>query len=260
MRKQIQELTVGEHRPRGRPAPCGWGRVRSSRLVATIVAAVVALGGCALFQEDKSYSPVIDPAQFVARVDNPFFPLVPGTTMRYLETTDEGTRDVVSTVMPDVKVIAGVSVTVVHEVSSAAGEVHEDTWDWYAQDRAGNVWYFGEDTTEYERGKASKEGSWETGVKGAKPGIVMPAHPVVGRMDRQEYAVGEAEDQGQVIGVNETVRVGDTQYTGCVKTKEWSRLEPAVVEHKYYAPGIGFVSEVTIEGGAEHVELVGIEK
>ena len=180
--------------------------------------------------------------------------------MRYLETTDEGTRDVVSTVMPDVKVIAGVSVTVVHEVSSADGEVHEDTWDWYAQDRAGNVWYFGEDTTEYERGKASTEGSWQAGVKGAKPGIVMTANPSVGQRNRQEYAVGTAEDEGEIIALDETVTVAAGEYAGCVKTKEWSRLEPGVLEHKYYARGVGLVAEVAIEGGTEHVELVGIDK
>jgi hypothetical protein len=104
--------------------------------------------------------------------------------------------------------------------------------------------------------KVSREGSWETGVKGALPGIVMPAHPRVGDHHRQEYLVGEAEDEGQVIALDETVSTAAGEFSGCVKTKEWSRLEPGVLEHKYYAPGVGVVAEVTVEGGTEQVELV----
>jgi hypothetical protein len=165
-------------------------------------------------------------------------------------------EDIVVTVTPQTKVIGGVTTTVVHDVASKDGQLLEDTWDWYAQDRDGNVWYFGEETKEYERGKVSTEGSWETGVKGAKPGIIMPAHPTVGQMNRQEYLVGEAEDEGQTIALDETVTVAAGKFSGCVKTKEWSRLEPGVIEHKYYAPGVGLVAEVTVEGGTEHVELV----
>ena len=218
------------------------------------------MSGCSLFQEDKSYNPVIDPANFVAHVDNPFLPLVPGTTMRYRQTSDEGDQDIVVTVTSKTKLIAGVTTTVVHDVASSKGQVVEDTWDWYAQDRDGAVWYFGEDTKEYDKGKVSTEGSWETGVKGAKPGIVMPAHPAIGQHHRQEYLYGEAEDEGEIIGLNETVSVANGKYTGCVKTKEWSRLEPGVLEHKYYAKGIGVVAEVTIEGGTEHTELAGIDR
>ena len=214
------------------------------------------IAGCSLFQEDKTYNPVIDPSQFVERIGNPFLPLAPGTVYRFKSTSDEGNEDIVVTVTSDTKVIAGVTTTVVHDVSSQNGQLKEDTWDWYAQDRDGNVWYFGEDTKEYVRGKVSAEGSWETGVKGAKPGIVMPAHPKIGDIHRQEYLVGEAEDQGQIIGLNETVSVAAGSFSGCVKTKEWSRFEPGVEEHKYYAPGVGVVAEVTIEGGTEHVELV----
>lgn len=216
----------------------------------------LAIAGCSLVQEDTSYNPTIDPAQFVTVVDNPFLPLVPGTTLRYRSTSDEGVREIVVTVMPTTKVIAGVPCTVVHDVVSEDGEVREDTWDWYAQDRDGNVWYFGEDTKEYERGKVSTEGSWTTGVNGAKPGIIMPAHPTVGQMYRQEYLVGEAEDEGQIIALDETVTVAAGTFSGCIKTKEWTRLEPGVLEHKYYAPGVGIVAEVMIEGGTEREELI----
>jgi hypothetical protein len=228
--------------------------------VAQVILVVLALSGCSLFKTDTTYNPVIDPAQFVKGVDNPFLPLVPGTTMRYRISGDEGTEDNTLTVMPDTKMVAGVPVTVVHDVVSAKGQIREDTWDWYAQDRAGNVWYFGEDTKEYQDGRISTKGSWEAGVRGAKPGIVMPAQPKVGRIDRQEYLVGEAEDEGQVIALDETVTVSAGRYSGCVKTKEWSRLEPGVTEHKYYAPGVGLVTSVMVEGGTEHVELIGVDK
>jgi len=220
------------------------------------VIGVPALAGCSLFQEDTKYNPAIDPAQFVKVIDNPYLPLVPGTTHRFRSTSDEGAEDIVVTVTSGTKVIAGVTTTVVHDVATRGSQLHEDTWDWYAQDRDGNVWYFGEDTKEYERGKVSTEGSWETGVKGAKPGIVMPAHPSVGQMQRQEYLVGEAEDESQIIALGETVTVAAGTFSGCVKTKEWSRLEPGLLEHKYYAPGVGVVAEATVEGGTEKVELV----
>jgi hypothetical protein len=228
----------------------------SHRLCSCLVVLGSMVAGCSLFEVDTKYNPVIDPEQFVTNIDNPFLPLKPGTTMHYRETGDEGVQDIVVTVTSQTKVIAGVTTTVVHDQASQDGHLKEDTWDWYAQDREGNVWYFGEDTKEYDRGKVSTEGSWETGVKGAKPGIVMPAHPKVGEMHRQEYLVGEAEDEGQIIALDETVSVAAGKFTGCVKTKEWSRLEPGVIEHKYYAPGVGVVAEVTVEGGTDHTELV----
>lgn len=229
---------------------------RSLPSVLALAALALALGSCTLFEVDTSYDPAFVPSQFVARIDNPFFPLVPGSTRRYRALSDEGSEDIVVTVTNSTRVVAGVTCIVVHDVCSRDGELAEDTWDWFAQDRDGNVWYFGEDTKEYEDGRVSSEGSWETGIKGAKPGIVMPAHPTLGQRNRQEYLVGEAEDEGQIIGLGETVEVAAGKFTGCVKTKEWSRLEPGVLEHKYYAPGVGVVAEVTVEGGTERVELV----
>ncbi len=221
----------------------------------SLAATCLTLAGCSLFQEDSSYDPAIDPAQFVRGVDNPFFPLVPGTTRRYRSTGDEDGEETVVTVMPDTKVIAGVTCTVVHDVVREGNEVKEDTWDWFAQDRDGNVWYFGEDTKEYEHGRVSTAGSWQAGVNGAKPGIVMPAHPTVGRTFRQEYLAGEAEDEAQIVAVDATVTVPAGTFSGCVQTKDWTRLEPGAVEHKYYAPGVGCVAEVAA-GGRGRVELV----
>jgi hypothetical protein len=137
------------------------------------------------------------------------------------------------------------------------GALIEDTVDWYAQDQQGNVWYFGEDTKEYEHGRAvSDHGSWEAGFKGAQPGIVMEASPQVGDRYRQEYFEGEAEDMAKVIAVDATATVPAGSYTDVVKTKDFTPLEPKLREHKYYARGVGVVLEVTFRGGSERAELV----
>ena len=161
------------------------------------------------------------------------------------------------TVTDSTRVVMGVTCVVVHDVSSSDGKVKEDTWDWYAQDADGNVWYFGEDTKSYERGRVSTEGSWESGVNGAKPGIIMAAHPKPGATYRQEFLDGEAEDMSEILAVSETVTVAAGTFRGCVKTKEWTPLEPDVVEHKYFAPGVGNVLTVKVAGGLEREEFVG---
>jgi hypothetical protein len=146
---------------------------------------------------------------------------------------------------------------VVRDTVRVGGEVVEDTRDWFAQDRDGNVWYLGEDSKEYEAGKVvGTEGSWEAGVGGARAGIVMPARPAVGLAYRQEFAEGEAEDLGEVVRVGVSEDVGSRRLDDLVVTKEWNPLEPRVVEEKYYARGIGLVLEVVTRGGAGRTELV----
>jgi hypothetical protein len=187
------------------------------------------------------YRPDIDPADFRSTVDNPWFPLVPGTTFRYDERVGaRHARDVV-TVTSERKTILGVACTVVHDVVRSKGAVLEDTWDWYGQDRQGNVWYFGEDTRErHASGKWSAAGSWEAGVDGAQPGIVMVADPRPGPAYRQEYRAGKAEDMGQVEALGDSVIVPCGRYTGCVRTREWSKIESGS-ERKWYARNVGFV-------------------
>jgi len=187
------------------------------------------------------YNPQINPADFQTTVDNPWFPLVPGTTFTYREQIGGSKSENVVTVTHDTKVIMGVTCIVVSDIVKEKGVIIEETTDWYAQDKQGNVWYFGEDTKEYlARGKVSTKGSWEAGVDGAQPGIIMKGDPVPGEPYRQEYYAGEAEDMGQVIAVNDSVTVPYGKFTGCVKTKEWSMLEPGS-ENKWYARGIGNV-------------------
>jgi hypothetical protein len=203
-----------------------------------------------------AYNPKIDPADFVAVVDNPLYPLKPGTVWEYAVNKEGATEKVVITVMRDTKKILGVTTTVVHDVVTQGGQVVENTWDWYAQDREGNVWYFGEATTKTEAGKSSTEGSWEAGVNGAKPGFIMEAHPKVGDTYRQEYAPGVAEDAAQVLSLNESVTVGTRSFSGCVKTKDYSPLKLDLIENKTFCPRVGQVLVVHVKGPAEREELV----
>ena len=153
--------------------------------------------------------------------------------------------------------IKGISATVIRDTVYVAGELVEDTYDWFAQDTDGNVWYLGEDSTSYEDdGTTSKEGSWEYGVDGALPGIVMLADPLAGDSYRQEYYPGEAEDLGEVLRVGETKTIGLGAYTDVVVTADWNPLDPETVENKYYAPGVGKIYSEHASGPPEVVELV----
>ena len=150
------------------------------------------------------------PADFTTRIDNPWWPMRPGSRWVYRETDSEGARQrVVVTVTHRTRLIAnGVTARVVHDVVTEDGKPVEVTDDWYAQDRSGNIWYLGEDTTEYEDGRpVSKEGSFEAGVDGARPGIIMPAHPRVGQRYREEYYRGHAEDRARIMSLRERAEV-----------------------------------------------------
>jgi hypothetical protein len=204
--------------------------------------------------------PAINPDNFVRRVTNPFFPLRPGTTFIYEGTTDGIATSNQTYVTHDKKTILGVTTTVVHDQAFEAGVLVEDTFDWYAQDVDGNVWYFGEDTKELDPSGnvISTEGSWEAGVDGAQPGITMEAHPQEGDRYYQEFAPGVAEDQAQVLSLDESVCVRYGCFNNVLLTKEWTQLEPGVVENKYYAAGVGFILGVMVKGGEERTELVRI--
>ena len=209
-------------------------------------------------EEDEVYKVEIDPADFVAGVTHPLMPLTPGVTRTYEAETEDGTETIVVTVLDETREILGVTCVVVRDTVSIDGELVEDTHDWFAQDKAGNVWYFGEISLNYEDGRlVDVEGSWEAGVDGARPGIVMPAAPAVGQLYRQEFYLGEAEDYAEVLALSETVTVPAGTYTGCLKTFDGTPMEPDVEENKYYAPGVGVVLEVDLESG-ERVELISV--
>jgi hypothetical protein len=193
-------------------------------------------------------------------IDNPFFPLPVGTNFVY-----EGTKDGIAThdemcVTRRTKLINGVTTRIVHHTSREAGVLVEDTSDYFAQDRFGNVWYFGEDTIEFPSG--STEGSWRAGVNDADAGFVMLANPQVGDRYYQEFLRNVAEDQAAVVSLTESICLtSGACYDNVLLTKETTRLEPGVVEYKYYAPnGVGFILGVTAKGGAERSELVSVGK
>ncbi|MGA5194024.1 hypothetical protein [Streptomyces exfoliatus] len=202
----------------------------------------------------------MNPADFVTTIDNPYMPLTPGTKFRYEGTTEDGTQTVVVEVTRQTKKILGVPAVVVRDTVTEDGQIIEDTFDWFAQDRDGNVWSFGEDSKELEDGKVvSTEGSWEAGKDGAEPGIVMKAHPKAGDKYRQEYYKGVAEDRAEVLSTTDKVTVPHGSYDNVLKTKDDSPLEPDVVQHKYYAKGVGLIREDQVEGGTGQLELVSVD-
>lgn len=207
----------------------------------------------------QPYAPTIVASGFTDRITNRYFPLAPGTVYTYAGTEDGVAQENVVTVTSDTKMILGVRCVVVHDVVTEGGEVIEDTFDWYAQDADGSVWYFGEDTKTFENGKQTgTAGSWEAGVGGAQPGIVMEASPKVGDSYRQEYLAGEAEDMARVAELGRTTQVPAGTYQDVLATVEFTALEPDQLEQKEYAPGIGFIYGTLTRGGSEEIKLVSI--
>jgi hypothetical protein len=200
--------------------------------------------------------------RFGPRVDNPWLPFKPGTVLVYEGAKDgAAARDVV-TVTRRTKAIAGVRCVVVHDRLFLRGRLAERTSDFYAQDRRGNVWYFGEATAELDaHGRVvSREGSWRAGVDGARAGIVMPAHARVGQRFEQEHYPGHAEDRFAVVSLDARLTVPYGVFTGLLRTKEWTPLEPGVLDAKWYARGIGQLAERTLHGGDEHLALVAVRR
>jgi hypothetical protein len=202
----------------------------------------------------------INPKDFSTTIDNPFFPLVPNTTYVYVGTTEGSTARDEFAVTDRTKVILGVRCREVRDRAYLDGVLAEDTLDWFAQDKDGNVWYFGEDTKELDANGnvISTEGSWQAGVNGAQPGIIMEADPRVGDTYRQEFLKGVAEDMATNLALNKTVNVPFGSFKDCLETEEFTPLEPGTIDHKIYAGGVGLVQSVALRGGRERLELVTI--
>jgi hypothetical protein len=203
-------------------------------------------------------APQFDPSNFNGHaVDNPWFPLTPGTTLVYTGTKDGKKGSDIFRVTGRTRIVGDVRATVVDDTLVLAGLVREHTLDWYAQDRDGNVWYPGERTAEFDaKGNVtSTEGSWETGVHGATPGIFMPAHPHVGDTYRQEYYPGHAEDHFTVTNTDASISVPYGTFSHALRTREWTPLEPGTRDAKFYAKGIGEVAEITVVGPREVFRL-----
>jgi hypothetical protein len=209
---------------------------------------------------EQPYAPRIDPANFVARIDNPLLPLTSGSKWVYRGETEDGVEEVTVRVLDEREEILGVQCTAVRDTVTIGGEVVEDTIDWFAQDRNGNVWYFGEISKSFEDGRlVSLEGSWRAGEDGAKPGIVMLADPDVGDVYRQEFLLGEAEDFAKVVSLSGNARVPAASCSNCLVTGDFVPLEPDADERKYYKRGVGLILEIDRTSG-ERVELIAFQR
>ncbi|MDQ1696534.1 MAG: hypothetical protein QOJ03_1887 [Frankiaceae bacterium] len=203
----------------------------------------------------------VDPANFTNPKSNPYYPLQPGTVSHYRGSDDGAVLHERVTVTHRTKLIQGVRTKVIHDVLRRAdGTVAEATHDWYADDNAGNVWYFGEATATYDRQGhvKSRDGSWQSGVKGARAGLIMPANPHPTDAYRQEFWAGHAEDQAWIVQRRATTTVPYGTLHHVVRSFEWTRLEAHVVSVKFYAPGLGIVREHDVAGGTEIFELVSV--
>lgn len=209
---------------------------------------------------DGAYHIDIDPDDFVRTIDNKYLPLIPGTTYIYEGQTAEGLERIEVTVLHKTKEVMGVKTAVVRDTVYVDGVIIEDTLDWFAQDKKGNVWYFGEAVDNYEDGVlVDHEGSWEAGVDGALPGIAMWDDPKehLREQYRIEYYPGFAEDMAKILSVEEKVNVPFGTFDDVLKTMEWTPLEPGALEHKFYAEEIGLIKVVALDTG-ETIELIDI--
>jgi len=239
--------------------------------ISSVLFGVFFLAGCGQQMQNQQlpantpktseYNPIINSQDFMTVIDNPYYTLTPRTTYTYQGKTKKGTEKIITTVTDKTKDILGVRTVEVWDRVWLDNELIEETFDWYVQDKDGNVWYFGEDSKEYKDGKvASTDGSWEAGVNGAKPGIIMKANPQVGNSYRQEYLRGEAEDMADVLSLVEEVNVPYGKFTNCLKTRDWSQADKTLNEYKYYCREAGnVVLEIAIDSG-ERTELLSVKK
>lgn len=210
-------------------------------------------------QHIQAASVVFDKSNFSSplKIDNKYFPLKPGTTMIYEGKSEEDPTREVFVVTNDTKEVMGIPTLVVHDDAYVKGEHEETKDDWFAQDDQGNVWFMGEYTTDLTN-KGSHEGSWEAGVKGAKAGIIMEADPKVDDTYNQEFVKGVAEDKGTILSLDEKITVPYDSFSNVLKTKDFSPLEPDIVENKYYAQNIGEIKAMSIKGESDVQSLVQI--
>lgn len=236
-------------------------RSLGSGLAVAAIAAVLASAAAATAGPKAGYAaglnaPAWDPNNFVSVVDNSYFPLPVGRTLVYSGVKDGQTQRDTVTVTNQTKSILGVTATVVSDIADHDGTVLEKTSDWYAQDKQGNVWYLGEDTIHFlPNGKGDTSGSWEAGVNGAQPGIVMEANPQIPDSYRQEYFAGDAEDTAWIVNRGGTISVPYGKVRNVLTTLEATRLEPGAYDQKVYAPGIGIVLEQSLTGANEFARL-----
>lgn len=229
---------------------------------ASAVASSATAQSCQLprFGPGRDYHPHINPASFTANVTNTWFPLKVGRTLVYTGTKDGKKALDLFHASSRTRVIDGVRTRVVEDRLYLDNILEERTHDYYAQDRCGNVWYFGEDTATLDRHGhvTSREGSFHAGVRGAEPGVFMQAHPQLQRRFRQEWFAGHAEDTYKAVERNASITVPYGSFHHALRTAETTALEPGVLDNKYYVRGVGEVTEVARKGPTERLVLVEI--
>jgi hypothetical protein len=207
----------------------------------------------------EPYHVTVNASDFVAGIDNPYYPLTPGKRFRFEGEATDGQETNTVTVKSQTYNILGIACTVVEDTVLVDGDLIEATTDWFAQDKDGTVWYMGEASRSFENGKlASTEGSWEAGKNGALPGVIMYGNPKTGGPYRQEFLPGVAEDRGQIIATNATMTVPYGTFANCIETEEWSDIEPGIVEYKFYARNVGIVRSVSVVGEEDDSKLVSV--
>jgi hypothetical protein len=205
---------------------------------------------------DLDYMAHIHPDNFVSVINNPYLPIKTGSKYTYTAQSAEGVERIEVEVLAETRMIMGITCMVVRDRAYLNNEIIEDTYDWFAQDKDGNVWYFGEDVDNYSNGEINNHyGSWEAGTDGAEPGIIMLGNPVTGLQYRQEHYPGAAEDQGEIIARNESVSVSAGSFKDCLKIRETNPLDPDFLEYKYYAKGVGLVLVEKADAPDEKEEL-----
>ncbi len=208
----------------------------------------------------NAYDPVINPADFTTEITNPYVSLPVGKKIIFKADLEKGLERIEILVTSETKTVMGVETVVYWDRVWIDDQIYEDTRDWLAQDKEGNVWYFGEEVDNYEDGViVNHNGSWEAGVDGAQPGIWMIANPQVGDLYRQELYAGEAEDMALVMSLDETVSSEYGTFSDCIKTRNWTPLEPNVYELKYYCPQVGNMVLEDKPDEGETVELVDVQ-
>ncbi len=233
------------------------------KLHGLFVSLLVVLTACGSGSSSTTIPAVLDPVADATGlgpvIDNSYLPFRVGAKWLY-EGTDEDEHERIEVeVLAETRPVAGFTAAIVRDVVDVDGGLAEDTFDWYMQDDAGNVWYVGEATEEFKDGEVvSTAGSWEWGVDGALPGIIMYADPApqVGKAYYQEFYEGEAEDKARVVRTGQTITVAAGTFSDVIVIREWNPLEPGVVEEKSVAPGVGVILEEVVEGGSGRIELI----
>ena len=200
----------------------------------------------------------LNPADFTTRIDNPYWPMPVGARWQVHVSNPQGEslQETITVTNQTRRIADGVTARVVHDVVYDHGRPSEITDDWYAQDRQGNIWYFGENTASIQNGKKDTSGSFEAGLNGADAGVAMAAQPAVGLTYREEYYEGNAEDRAKVLALDQQVQAPAGHFTGAILTDDTSPIEPDVSEYKLYAKGVGPVVAVSVSGESEREDLI----